>query len=238
MIKILVADKSEEFCRSLENELSPFYHVRVCWDGRNLLPLYHEFCPDIFVLDMEMPYIDGITVVRAIRLSGKNTDIIATTACIHSDYTLQSIINLGVKFILPRPCVVVSVEMRIREAISIRQGRMESAFAVVDDLLLNMGLRMRLCGYDCVQAAMRILMEDKNKPVTKVIYPEVAEICGGNAKRVERAIRNVITDAWKNRDDGLWRMFFSPDCNGEIPCPSNSEFLARMVACLENRKVG
>ncbi len=69
----------------------------------------------------------------------------------------------------------------------------------------------------------------------KDIYPAVAErysidISSG---QMDAAIRTAIEEAWRRRDDGVWRCYFQPDRNGRIRKPSNAEFIARIAVFVE-----
>lgn len=237
-MKLLIADRLKTFCDAVSEQFSCGHTVKTCYDGRQLMDLCRSYEPDILVLDMEMPYIDGIGFLYALSTSGRKMDIVATTACLHSDYVFQTLVRLGVQCILPRPCTVAAVVSRVYDMIAWHGENIRQVEAEVNSLLLQFGFRMSLSGYECLYEALVLMLQDPRQQVTKVIYPEVAVKCGGNAKRVERAIRCVIRDAWKHRDDSLWRMYFSPDQNGVVNCPANSYFMSRMVMCLDNRKIG
>ncbi len=60
-----------------------FSKVYLAADGREALDLYHEKKPDVLLLDISMPYIDGLEVARAVRKENKEIPIIILTA--HSE---------------------------------------------------------------------------------------------------------------------------------------------------------
>ena len=90
-------------------------------------------------------------------------------------------------------------------------------------------MHTKLRGYSCVREGILLTIQNPDQRITKELYPAVAAICGGNALRVERAIRSAIESAWMNRDDRVWRMYFPPDATGQIPRPTNSEFISRLA---------
>ena len=69
----------------------------------------------------------------------------------------------------------------------------------------------------------------------KDIYPAVAERYSVeiNSAQMDTAIRKVIEDAWKRRDDRIWRYYFQPDRNGRFRKPSNAEFIAKIAIFVE-----
>jgi len=84
MVKILVADDEWLICDLLRRILSPVYEVVTAINGREALALFEQHRPQITLLDLVMPEMDGIQVLRRIReidpeasviiLSGKATD--------------------------------------------------------------------------------------------------------------------------------------------------------------------
>ena len=79
------------------------------------------------------------------------------------------------------------------------------------------------------------MRENPNQSITKELYPNVAKICGGTSGRVEKAIRNVIHDAWLRRDERNWAILFPPDRQGRVSVPTNSEFITRIAFGGQNK---
>ena len=71
--------------------------------------------------------------------------------------------------------------------------------------------------------------------LTKDIYPSVAEMYSTDitSLQMDTAIRSVIEDAWKRRDDEMWSYYFPPDQNGKNHKPSNAEFISRIAVFVE-----
>jgi hypothetical protein len=69
----------------------------------------------------------------------------------------------------------------------------------------------------------------------KDIYPAVAEKYSVeiNSAQMDTAIRKVIEEAWKRRDERIWSCYFRPDRNGKVRKPSNAEFIARIAIFVE-----
>jgi PAS domain S-box-containing protein len=58
------------------------YEVQVAWDGRQAIHLAEEIKPDLMIIDIQMPEIDGLMVMRLLRedVAFNDTPIIAVTA--------------------------------------------------------------------------------------------------------------------------------------------------------------
>ena len=67
----------QNICEYLE---SYFNKVYVASDGKKALELYYEHCPDVMLLDINLPYISGLDVAKEIRQENASVKIIMLTA--------------------------------------------------------------------------------------------------------------------------------------------------------------
>lgn len=225
-MKILLADPSEIWCDALEDQLKGHYTVLRCNDGRDVLQLLTEHKPDLLVLGLDLPYVDGLTLLQLIHASGIRVRIL-TASFVYNEYILGMLSQFKIAHALTKPCTVCAAMTQIYQLLHYDEAAVH-AFDP-DPVLLALGLRMNLGGYPCVRTAITLLREDPGQGITKILYPSVAKLCGGTHQRVERAIRNVIHDAWLRRDDRIWHAYFPADRQGRIECPSNGEFITRIA---------
>ena len=69
-MKILVVDDHPDSVDSLSRLLQAHGHETACaFDGRQALEVFRQFEPDVVVLDIDMPILDGYGAARAIRLT-------------------------------------------------------------------------------------------------------------------------------------------------------------------------
>lgn len=67
-LKVLVVDDYAPIAEMLEQAVQAFgYDVRACHDGRSALEIAPEFRPDVILLDIAMPGLDGLEVCRNLR---------------------------------------------------------------------------------------------------------------------------------------------------------------------------
>ena len=74
--RLLVVDDEEDLARSVESLLScRGYDVRVASDGARALDAIRDVLPDLVLLDYEMPEMDGLEVIAAMRRDPATRDI-------------------------------------------------------------------------------------------------------------------------------------------------------------------
>jgi DNA-binding response OmpR family regulator len=234
MLKILIADSTEEFSAALSEHLRGEYYIRTCSQGNQTLELLGSYRPEILVLDLMLPGLDGISILQAAEELGLHPMVLATSRFI-SPYVMDAMDRFGVGYLMVKPCDVVATVARIRDLSRKLDGPamvLPDMRSTVSNVLIRLGMPTKLRGYCCAREAILCQMNNPGMSVTKELYPEVARLCDGTTAQVERAIRGAILAAWNNRDDALWRRFFLPGQERLIPRPTNAEFISRIADCL------
>lgn len=231
---MLIADGSEEFGTALADMVRGAYILRRSRDGRETLEVLSSFRPDILVLDLMMPGLDGISILRQAAASGLRPMVLATSRYV-SDYVVEAVQQLGVGYLMVKPCDVRATVARLGD---LTQRLRQPLFAqpdprtAVSNLLLTLGIPTKLRGYAYLREAVLERMRDPAQSVTKELYPCVAALCCATPIQVERSIRSAIAAAWTRRDDQLWRLYFQPDADGSLPRPTNAAFISRLADSL------
>jgi DNA-binding response OmpR family regulator len=101
--KILYID-DETFIRQNAVEYLNFYtdHVYEAKDGQDGLDVYAKVKPDIIITDINMPKLNGLEMVKAIRKRDKTTKVIIATAFLETKYLLEAV-ELGLVKYLVKP---------------------------------------------------------------------------------------------------------------------------------------
>ena len=94
-MKLLIADGNEEFRRALAAELEGAYRIRCCADGKEALSLLRSFVPDVLVLDLMLPALDGISLLQSAVGAGL-CPMVLVTSRFYNDYILGVLAELSV----------------------------------------------------------------------------------------------------------------------------------------------
>ena len=100
MLKLLIADSSNIVTHSLSQILVTHYELRVCSDGNIALETLAEFQPDILIINLMLPHVDGLGVLQ--KTVFKPKIIMALTTYV-SNYMEHLLTELGVDYIMIAP---------------------------------------------------------------------------------------------------------------------------------------
>lgn len=236
MQKILIADRSAQFCNYIAEKLKNRFFVKTCTNGQDALDMLAVEQPDLLIIELELPQIDGLRILRCLHNSDRAVPTVALTTCVNSSYVLQTLNYMGVEFMLTKPVTVAAVVNCAVEILNLKNQNQPNPEDELAQRLVTLGFRADLTGFAYLVEAIRLFSQDPTQQITKTIYPEVAKTFGVSAVSVERAIRSLVQKAWICRNVSVWSMFFSNTSN-DAHAPSNSTFIARMAVKYTNRKV-
>lgn len=102
-------------------------------------------------------------------------------------------------------------------------------------VLLELGIPTKRIGFAYLKNAIVLFVTEPAQMVTKGIYPAIGKMYESRPGQlqIEQAIRSAIHEAWIDRDERLWRLYFPADQNGYVKKPSNAEFISGIAYFLE-----
>lgn len=238
-IKIIIADDNKNFSEGLKQFLESHEDMEVTGmanNGLDTLKLVEETEPDILILDLIMPRLDGLGVLNRLHGFGKRPKVIISTAMGQENMT-QEAVRLGIDYFLLKPYDFQSMSMRIHQLAGSSTPvtppvPVAGNYDVeVTGILHQMGVPAHIKGYQYLRDAIVFVIEDINLlgAVTKELYPMIADKYNTTASRVERAIRHGIELAWDRGNIDLMNKYFGYTIDVERGKPTNSEFIA-MIA--------
>lgn len=253
-IKVLIADDNKDFCDIMNEYLEEQEDIEIVGianDGKEAVELIPQKAPDLIVLDIIMPYLDGIGVLEqmnSMNLS-KFPKIIILSA-VGQDKITQRAINLGADYYIIKPFDFDVFIERIRQIMGTggdsipsgalnktQQGRSalvtknRSLEAEITNIIHEIGVPAHIKGYLYLREAITMVVENIEllSAVTKELYPSIAKKFNTTSSRVERAIRHAIEVAWSRGKVDTINNLFGYTVNNHRGKPTNSEFIA-MVA--------
>jgi two-component system response regulator (stage 0 sporulation protein A) len=234
MLKLLIADGTEEFRLALAEQLAGSFVIRCCHQGKQTMEMINSFRPDVMVLDLMLPELDGVSLLQ--ELAEQNAmPVVLATSRFTNDYVLEAAARYGVAYVMSKPCDIRATAARVRDL----SARMKPAplarpdtRTIVRNVLLSLNVPPKLRGYTYLLEAIVELMENPGQMVTKELYPTVGKRCYASRDQVERSIRSAIAVAYKNRNEQLWRQYFAPSAGMELSRPTNGTFITTLATRL------
>ena len=238
---VFIADSAEDFCTGLTTALQRadgFLVVGTANDGEQAIRMIEEKKPEILVLDLMLAKKDGIGVLKSIAGMERRPMTLATSVFV-TDYVSTAAANLGVRYLMLKPCDMTALVERLEE---IRGGESlrfpekrrpdkNSIESMVTNIIHEIGVPAHIKGYQYLRTAILMTVSDSDiiNSVTKVLYPSVAKKYSTTTSRVERAIRHAIEVAWDRGDIDTLNSYFGYTIQNNRGKPTNSEFIA-MIA--------
>ena len=228
--KILIADSGEELCQSLYAALSSHYCITLCDNGQRALELIRSQRPDILVLDLMLPGLDGLTLLHRIRAEGFHPTVIATSF-FYSPYTAGALQQLHVDYMMQKPCDPAAIVERVEDlAAQLQPAAIPQVdlTSKVSAMLLDLGFTPRTDGFRFLQSAIPRYFADPAQSMTKELYVDVGEEYRKSGLQVERSMRSAIEHAFADGDPAVWAHYF-PVPGGIAFRPANGDFISRMA---------
>ena len=242
---IMIADNTEEFCMALTAALQRSEDFKVLCtakDGEQAIKLVKEHKPDILVLDLMLSKQDGLSVLKAISTMERKPATLATSRFV-TDYVASAAANLGVRYLMVKPCDMTTLVERLEEIRGSSNAKQaspkipgnQSIETLVTGIIHEIGVPAHIKGYQYLREAIIIAVNDMDviNAITKVLYPQVAKTFQTTPSRVERAIRHAIEVAWDRGDLDTLQRFFGYTVSNTKGKPTNSEFIALIADKLQ-----
>jgi len=241
--KELVQLMNDFFAREEDIEI-----IGTAYSGKECLEMLEEIEPDVLVLDIIMPHIDGLGVLQNIHQNENEhkPNVIMLTA-FGQEEVMRKAVDLGASYFILKPFDLSNLADQIRQVRGTHtntqpfvnsSNKNNSDREVKRDLeseitaiIHEIGVPAHIKGYMYLREAITMVYNDIELlgSITKVLYPDIAKTFNTTASRVERAIRHAIEVAWSRGNIDSIVALFGYTINISKAKPTNSEFIA-MVA--------
>lgn len=246
-LKVVIADdnrKMVDVIKEVVDDEEDLEVVGVATNGEETLDVIKKTSPDVVLLDIIMPQLDGISVMQKVREDKNCTKpaFVVISAVGMEDVT-EAAFSKGAAYYIMKPFDNDMLINRIRYVGMARKSPLEVKKPVVKDIAVHkknmleneitgmiheIGVPAHIKGYQYLRESISLAVNEPDiiNSVTKVLYPTIAKRFETTPSRVERAIRHAIEVAWnRGNPDVLNNLFGYTISNGKGK-PTNSEFIA------------
>ena len=250
-LNVAIADDNEkmvEILGSMIEEDKDLTLVGKAHNGEEICNIIKERQPDVVVLDIIMPKMDGLTVMENCNHDPglKKTPAFIVVSAVGQERITEDAFNLGAEYYMLKPFdnqVLLnriknlrrSSDRRIRENVHQNIVKEDTAAYMtrnlesdVTNIIHEIGVPAHIKGYQYLRDAIILSVNDIEmlNSITKILYPTIAKKYQTTPSRVERAIRHAIEVAWsRGKMDTIDALFGYTVSTGKGK-PTNSEFIA------------
>ena len=258
-VNVVIVDDNPMILNTLDEVISSEAGLSVIGradNGKDAIDMIKDTQPDVVLLDLVMPQMDGITVVENIK---KKTSMLKNPAFIilsavggeqmteeafqaganyflmkpfDKDILVNKIRRIGKRPVRPVPGKVLEAPLKAatpEEAAMNREEYMKEHLETdITKMLHDLGIPAHIKGYQYLRDAISMVVRDREmmEAVTKILYPEIAKKNYTSSSRVERAIRHAIEVAWGRGSLEVIDELFGYTISTGKGKPTNSEFIA------------
>lgn len=253
-LNVAIADDNERILDMLEEVINMDKDLEVVGKAKNgeeMCQIIKNKEPDVVLLDLIMPKMDGLTVMEKVNhdTSGRKQPYFIVVTAVGQEKITEDAFNKGANYYIMKPFnnevllnriktvsrVFQNQEKKIENTKENTQNREEDLVNRVTNMLHEIGIPAHIKGYHYLRDAIMMAVEDMDvlNAITKVLYPTVAKKYQTTSSRVERAIRHAIEVAWsRGKLDTLDELFGYTVSNGKGK-PTNSEFIALIADTIQ-----
>lgn len=250
-VKILIADDNADGAEITAGFLRGygFEIVGTVGSGEETISSVEKLQPDVLLLDMCMPRIDGIGVLKALqKMDLPKRPVVIVYTCLGNEEVAEAAMKYGASYYLYKENDYSLLADRIRTFTSdakendvptilgkkkeeMSESKSSPLERQVTEIIHDIGIPAHIKGYQYIREAIIMAVQDMKviDSVTKMLYPSVAHRFQTTPSRVERAIRHAVEVAWDRGNVDTLDSYFGYTIQGSKGKPTNSEFIA-MIA--------
>lgn len=258
-LSIVIADDNQDFSYTLSsyiNSQEDMEVIAVAKDGNEAIEMISNTLPDVILLDVIMPHLDGLGVLEKLNITKMDKKpICIMLSAVGQDKITQRAVAAGADYYIVKPFDIEVLIKRIREIKLFKptqtggnflakepkqkyidlpedaSKKQENLEALVTNIIHEVGVPAHIKGYQYLREAIMMVVNDIDviNQITKSLYPKIAFKYNTTPSRVERAIRHAIEVAWGRGQQEAVESIFGYTISASKGKPTNSEFIA-MIA--------
>lgn len=252
-ISVAVVDDNEKIVETICNELERDEEINIVGKAKNgeeAFDIIKKTNPDVVVLDLIMPKMDGLSLMNKIHKDGSiiKLPFFIITSAISNETVIQDAFGYGAGYYMLKPFETEMIVERVKTAKSYNKRLPDNKKFVaayedkkkfmdrniesdVTNIIHDVGVPAHIKGYQYLREAIMMVVNDIDviNQITKSLYPQIARKYSTTPSRVERAIRHAIEVAWGRGQQEAVENIFGYTISASKGKPTNSEFIA-MIA--------
>ena len=135
-MRLLVIEDERDLCEDIAKKLRlSGYEADICFDGEAALELLAVEKYDLVLLDLNLPKVDGMTVLRSLRQTDRETRVLILSARSEVEDKVEGL-DAGANDYLAKPFHLAELEARIR-SLTLRQFTQQDVLLVCGDLTFD-----------------------------------------------------------------------------------------------------
>lgn len=251
-LRILIVDGDVSEAEILESALQKDFEVTATvFDGVKAIEKITTQMPDVVIVDIMLPQIDGIGVIEKCReqMEYDQLPLFLVLTSIGTEKLIECINHMDVDYCMMRPFKKEVLIHRIKQVAKIKgldekirqreqnlkKGKQKKVLDYefhmkqdVTKIIRDLGIPAHIKGYQYIREGIIMAIEDINMMnyITKLLYPTIAKKYKTTSSSVERAIRHAIEVAWNRGKVELLEEMFGYTISAGKRKPTNSEFIA------------
>ncbi|PYM38324.1 MAG: hypothetical protein DME12_21125, partial [Candidatus Rokuibacteriota bacterium] len=128
--RVLVVDDELGPRESLRMLLKPAYHIQTAENGRAALDALEWFRPDVVIMDIKMPELDGLELLRRVKTADRTIEVIMITAYASLETVKHALTNGAFEYLI-KPFARKDLEDVVRRALLRRHAELGARGEVV-----------------------------------------------------------------------------------------------------------
>lgn len=237
-IRVLVVEDNTEMCDIFENYLPLTAELELCGvakDGEEGLRKIFELKPDVVLLDIIMPKLDGISVLEKLQTNPpeKMPCIIVMSAVGQERFTARAL-ELGASYYFIKPLSLEDICRRISFIIAPASACNVPAHDIegmISQEVIELGVPTNILGFKYIIEAVKLLIRGKmSYPISKQIYAQIAQNNRTTVECVESALRKTISRIYESQSQKIQAL------THEEKKPSNAQFLTALAENIKQKR--
>jgi len=236
-LKVVLIDDDPTLCHNSQkilNSSEEFEVVGIGYNGSEAIEIIESTNPDVVILDIIMPKVDGLDVLSHFQ-DREGIEFIVLSAVEH-DIITRKAIEFGAMYYLMKPFDPQELLEKLKALMTgeVPDEKVDVStsqyYKAIEILLRNLGVPMHVKGYNYLYHGIYEITQLPNDgfKITQEVYPKIAQLYSTSTASVEKAIRAAVMSTFSRGNKNYIQSYFSKEIfNDKI---TNKAFMLRVAS--------